>query len=195
MAISRRFIALTVVAAVSVGVGTWATLRWLDRRPPFPGRQAPAGARSVAGESQRITATLFYISADGTRLEPAQRDVVFAEGTAEQAKRIVDALLGPPPGALASAIPPGTALRALYLGEDGVAYADFSTALRSNHPGGSLNEIFTVYAIVSALTVNLPAVTSVQILIDGHEVDTLAGHVDLRRPLPNAPKWMEKGPS
>ena len=30
---------------------------------------------------------------------------------------------------------------------------------------------------------NLPAVTGVQILIDGKEVDTLAGHVDLRRPL------------
>jgi hypothetical protein len=26
-------------------------------------------------------------------------------------------------------------------------------------------------------------VTAVQILVDGHEVDTLAGHVDLRRPL------------
>jgi hypothetical protein len=31
--------------------------------------------------------------------------------------------------------------------------------------------------------VNLPAITRVQILIDGKEVDTLAGHVDLRNPL------------
>ena len=30
---------------------------------------------------------------------------------------------------------------------------------------------------------NLPAITAVQILIDGQEVETLAGHVDLRRPL------------
>ena len=37
--------------------------------------------------------------------------------------------------------------------------------------------------IVHALTFNLPAVTSVQLLVDGKEVDTLAGHVDLRRPL------------
>jgi spore germination protein GerM len=195
MAVSRRAIALTVVAAVSVGIGTWATVTWLERRPAFPGPQAQAGGRRMTSDGQRITATLFYISADGTRLEPVQREVAFAEGTAEQAKRIVEALLGPPPGALASAMPTGATLRALYLADDGAAYVDFSPAVRSNHPGGSLNEIFTVYAIVSALTVNLPAVTSVQILIDGHEVDTLAGHVDLRRPLPNAPQWMEKGPS
>ena len=30
---------------------------------------------------------------------------------------------------------------------------------------------------------NLPAIKSVQILVDGQEVETLAGHVDLRRPL------------
>jgi hypothetical protein len=46
-----------------------------------------------------------------------------------------------------------------------------------------MTELLTVYTIVNAITTNLPDVQSVQILIDGHEVDTLAGHVDLRRPL------------
>jgi hypothetical protein len=36
---------------------------------------------------------------------------------------------------------------------------------------------------VNAVTANLPAIQRVQILIEGREVDTLAGHVDLRRPL------------
>ena len=135
-----------------------------------------------------------------TLIDPSQSlkaslDVAFAEGPSEQGKRIIEALLDPAPPGLASAIPPGTTLRGLYVGEHGDAYVDFGGTLRSNHPGGSRNEILTVYAIVSALTVNLPAITSVQILIDGHEVDTLAGHVDLRRPLPNARQWMEKGTS
>ena len=46
-----------------------------------------------------------------------------------------------------------------------------------------MNELFTVFAIVNAVTTNLRDVQSVQILIDGREADTLAGHVDLRRPL------------
>ena len=43
--------------------------------------------------------------------------------------------------------------------------------------------MLTVYTIVDALTANLPAITSVQLLVDGKQIETLAGHVDLSRPL------------
>ena len=46
-----------------------------------------------------------------------------------------------------------------------------------------MQELMTVYTIVNALLTNLPTLQEVQILIGGQEVDTLAGHVDLRRPL------------
>ena len=46
-----------------------------------------------------------------------------------------------------------------------------------------MQELLTVYTIVNALLTNLPTLQHVQILIDGREADTLAGHVDLRRPL------------
>jgi hypothetical protein len=65
----------------------------------------------------------------------------------------------------------------------GDAFVDLSGEVVTKHSGGSLDEIFTVYTIVNALTVNLPAIARVQILIDGKEADTLAGHVDLRHPL------------
>ena len=57
-------------------------------------------------------------------------------------------------------------------------------------PVRTVDELLTVYTIVNALTVNLPAVTHVQILIDGKEVDTLAGHVDLRHPLSKNMEWI-----
>ena len=57
--------------------------------------------------------------------------------------------------------------------------------------GGTLDEILSVYTIVDALTENLPAVTAVQILVDGKEVDTLAGHVDLRAPLARNLAWVQ----
>ena len=63
--------------------------------------------------------------------------------------------------------------------------------MRSKHSGGALDELFTVYSIVNALTVNLPAIQRVQILIDGKEVDTLAGHIDLRHPLQKQLKWVK----
>jgi Sporulation and spore germination len=192
MAVSTRFVALTVITATAIGAGAWAAVHYLRR----PARGPVTAARTAAATpeaARRIKATLHYVAADGLRLAAAERDVLYAEGTSEQARRIIEALLEPAPEGLTSAIPPGTALRGLFVGGHGDAYVDFSSSLRTNHPGGSASEILTVYAIVSALTVNLPAITSVQILVDGHELDTLAGHIDLRRPLPNAPQWAEKG--
>ena len=46
-----------------------------------------------------------------------------------------------------------------------------------------MHERLTVETLVSALTANLPAVTSVQLLVDGKELETLAGHVNLSRPM------------
>ena len=46
-----------------------------------------------------------------------------------------------------------------------------------------MQELMTVYTIVNAVLTNLPDLQEVQILIGGQEADTLAGHVDLRRPL------------
>ncbi len=60
---------------------------------------------------------------------------------------------------------------------------DFTPEIQTMHPGGTTNEILTVYSLVDTLTANLPAVSSVQILVEGKELDTLAGHLDLRRPL------------
>ena len=139
------------------------------RAPPPPGR--------------KIKARLFYVSDDGTRLTSVERDVPYGEGTVEQAREIVNAQIAPVAEPLVSAVPPGTTLRALFVTEQGEAYVDLSREVSAAHPGGSLNELLTVYTIVDALTANLPAVTAVQLLVDGKEVDTLAGHVDLRRPL------------
>ena len=38
---------------------------------------------------------------------------------------------------------------------------------------------------------NLPAITAVQLLVNSRQVDTLAGHVDVRRPLAKDLRWTE----
>jgi hypothetical protein len=79
-------------------------------------------------------------------------------------------------------------LRAFYITERGDAFVDLSAeASTLQHAGGSTLELLTVYAIVNAVTANLSSVERVQILIDGRQADTLAGHVDLRRPFDATP--------
>lgn len=161
--------------------------RWLTTTPP-----ETTGAVTPDADARKIRARLFYVNEDGTALTSVDQEVVYGEGTLEQAKRIIEAQLATPAPPLASAIPPNTKLRSVFLTAGGNAYLDLSSELQTNHPGGTTNEILAVYSLVSALTTNLPAVTGVQILIDGKEVDTLAGHLDLRRPIEQDLKWISE---
>jgi hypothetical protein len=185
------FAALAVLITIAIA---WVLLVVLPRRYG-PRTPTPAASPSPAQpEAERkITATLFYISEDGLRLVAAKREVPFAGSTGEQARRIIEAALVPAPPPYANAVPEGTKLRALFVTGRGEAYVDVSGEIARKHTGGALNELFTVYAVVNALTVNMPAITTVQILVDGKEVDTLAGHVDLRRPLGQNLKWTDAG--
>ena len=150
----------------------------------LPQTAAPASTPAVAPGTpgRNIKAQLFFVADDGVSLTPVERDVPFGENTVEQAKAIIGAQIAPAAEPLVSAIPPGTALRALFITRGGEAYVDLSRELITAHPGGSTNELLTIRTIVEALTANLPAIIAVQLLVDGRELDTLAGHVDLRRP-------------
>jgi Sporulation and spore germination len=168
--------------------------RWRQRPAPAPVEETagapPAATQAAPPATPHIKAHLFYVSENGLRLKPEEREVLFGEGTAAQARQIIEAQLQPPVAPTISAIPEGTTLKELFISERGEAYVNLSPEIARNHPGGSIDEILTVYTIVNALTDNLPAVTAVQILIDGHEADTLAGHVDLRRPLRKNLDWV-----
>jgi spore germination protein GerM len=186
---SRRAAAGVALAALAIVAG-WLLFvglpRWYGRATRA---ETPTSSTAPAAE-RKITATLYYISQDGLALVGVQREVPFGEPIDQQAQRILEAQLARAPEPLSSAIPEATALRSLFLDDKGLAFVDLSADARLRHTGGALDELFTIYAIVNALTVNLPAITRVQILVDGKEVDTLAGHVDLRHPLPKNLKWV-----
>ena len=171
--------ALLVVLAV--GVSAYVVVR-RARRPATVARAAATAAPGAATPGRRIKAHLYYVSEDGLHLTSVDRDVPYADG-ADQAREIVNAQIAPAAEPLVSPIPAGTSLRTLFVTSTGDAYVDLTHQLVSGHSGGTVDELLTVYAIVDSLTANLPAIKSVQILVDGHEATTLAGHVDLRHPL------------
>lgn len=166
-----------------VGLPRWYAARQAVAPAAGPASTAPAPA------VRKITATLYYVAEDGLALVPVQREIPFGPTVVEQARAIIEAQLAAAPPYV-SAIPSETKLRDVFVTERGDAFVDLSGDLVARHPGGSLDEIFTIYTLVNALTVNLPAVARVQILVDGKEVDTLAGHVDLRHPLAKSLEWV-----
>jgi len=186
---SRRAAAGVAIAALAIVAG-WLLFVGLPRWYGSRTRAETPGTSTAPAAERKITATLYYISQDGLALVGVQREVPFGEPIDQQAQRILEAQLARAPEPLSSAIPEATALRSLFLDDKGLAFVDLSADARLRHTGGALDELFTIYAIVNALTVNLPAITRVQILVDGKEVDTLAGHVDLRHPLQKNLKWV-----
>jgi spore germination protein GerM len=174
-------LALALVVMLVVAL----TRRGEEPRPAAP----PESASAPESGGRKIKAQLFYVAEEGRTLTSVERDVPYADGTAAQAREIVSAQLAPVEEPLVSAVPPGTALRALFVTAAGDAYVDLSREVASAHPGGSTYERLTIYTIVDALTVNLPAIRAVQILVDGREVDSLAGHVSLRGPLARSREW------
>jgi spore germination protein GerM len=175
---------LQIVAAVAlVGLVAWGVSRGLER-VVGPGPRATATQPPPpAGPTAHITATLFYGAPDGQALTAVPREVPLAEGVVAQGREIVATELLAAPEPYVSVIPAGTTLRAFYVTDQGEAFVDLSGQISKGHPGGSFTEMLTVYAIVNAVTANLPAVQRVQLLVDGKEVDTIAGHIDVRRPL------------
>ena len=180
----RHLAVAAAVVAVAVLL-VWGATRLLEDavRVPQPA-QPPAVADEPPPPTAHITATLFYGASDGQKLVPVRVDVPLASDIVAQGQAIMRALLETSaPEPLVGVIPEGTTLRSFYVTPRGDAFVDLSSEVTTRHPGGSLTELLTVYAIVNAVTANLQAVQRVQILVDGREVDTIAGHVDVRRPL------------
>lgn len=185
----RRLIIGSVIGVVALALG-WALMAGLSRTlrttEPAAVVEAPPAQTTPSPEPAvpRIKATLYFGSDDGRGLVPVEQEIPLAEGLAGQARSVVEAQLAArAPEPLVPTIPEGTTLRGVFVTAQNEAFVDLDTTVRDRHPGGSMNELFTVFTIVNAVTTNLPDIQRVQLLIDGREVDTLAGHMDLRRPL------------
>ena len=177
-----------MTAVMIVIAGVVFIPRWFAPATVEVPRADAAESREATG---RIRASLFYVAEDGLHLTAVDADVPYGATPADQARALVEAQLQAAPAPLAQSIAEGTKVRQVFVAEDGTAFVDLSKEAVTNHRGGSLDELFAVYALVNAVTVNLPAIKGVQILVEGQEVDTLAGHVDLRHPLARNLRWVD----
>jgi spore germination protein GerM len=106
----------------------------------------------------------------------------------DRAKAALGQLIAGPRTEAQRTLPADVQVRELFVDDLGTAYVDFTEGLRRHHPGGPWAEILTIQSIVQTLTSNVPEIKRVQILIEGREVDSLAGHVDIRGPI--AQTWI-----
>ena len=93
---------------------------------------------------------------------------------------------GPQNPSLGATIPPDVQVLGVTVEEKGTAVVDFSRELLTSHWGGSMGEIMTVYSVVNTLS-SLPGIEQVKFLVEGEEIETLTGHLDISEPV--EPDW------
>jgi len=126
---------------------------------------------------------LFFASEDDTFLHPEERDIPSDSSIAQQAKQIIKELIKGSQNNFILPLPPETKLREIFITKEGIVYVDFSREIQEKHLSGSSAEILTIFSIVNSLAYNFKSIKRVFLLIEGNEKETLAGHVDLSRPI------------
>jgi Sporulation and spore germination len=132
-----------------------------------------------------VSAKIFFPAAGGSALLTTEDDMIFKSAeVVNRAKQILQKLQdGPHSNAMFPSLPKDTKVQDIFISEQGVAFIDFSNTISTNHPGGLLNELTTIYSIVDSLTYNIDEIKQVKILIGGVEKETLAGHCLLLLPM------------
>jgi spore germination protein GerM len=134
--------------------------------------------RSTSDLSQREV-TLYFSSDEDSYLHPEKRPIYDTESVTDQAKQVVVELIKGPKSKLRATIPEGTKLRELFIDKYGTGYVDLTSEVVNNMRGGSEAEMLLVYSIVNTLTENFTEMKRIRFLVDGREIETLNGHLDL----------------
>lgn len=71
----------------------------------------------------------------------------------------------------------------LYMDKEGIIYIDLSKDLRKNFKGGAFEEYRIIAGLYRKIRENVPNFTALKILIEGREVDSFGGHIDISRPI------------
>ena len=168
-------------APVPMGLGDSPAAAELSEAPNLdkPGEEAPVAAG-------RIQVKLYVLASSGRELATETEEILYSSSLQQQATEVIRLLLR-----RSGAIPRGVSLRELFITSQGVAYLDLSQEVVSNHPGGSSAEELTVFSLSQTLIANFPAVKTVKILVEGREIQTLAGHLDLTIPYGRAPLYLQ----
>jgi spore germination protein GerM len=140
---------------------------------------ADQGGSAAPGEELSI----WYASQQEDALVSERRHVPPSLTPIDRARASLQELIAGPESHAVRTIPTEVKIRELFIDDQGTAYIDFSEALSQTHPGGPWAELLTIRSMMQTLVGNVPEIKRVQIMIEGREVETLAGHVDIRRPL------------
>lgn len=158
---------------------------------PVPAKPATETEKPAQPEQKPVVTTertertmnvkVYYPDDSGMRLVEVEREILVDDATDKYTAAVESLMDDPIEDNLTRIFPKNAAIRSVTV-RDGLATVDFDGSILKGFVGGSTGEEFLIGSIVDTLT-NFPEVTSVRFLVDGQEIETLSGHMDLSAPL------------
>lgn len=175
-----------LIFATAVGAGGYAGLQVVTNKSWAPVRVYPKQIApmkrvwNTPSPTRMVDIYMVKFSGNEVGLTPVPHSV---DRSADPKKAAITRLLSVSAegGDSAGLIPKGTKLLSLSANR-GMATVDLSREFITNFHGGSRQESLTLEAITRTVT-QFGDVDRVRILVEGHTVDTLGGHIDLSQPL------------
>lgn len=171
----KKLVFLMLLAASAIPVHAETILPTLPPPPVTAPPPPPASGPLL------MTVSLYFENAG--LLAPETAQIPLGELLENRVKEAVNRLIaGPATAPLTATLPKTASLRRVFTGVDRNLYLDFEMNITAQHPGGITAEIISVASICKTVMANFNA-DSVTILVEGKEIKTLAGHLDIERPI------------
>ena len=150
----------------------------VPEKPNEPEENPPAKSEE---SKHAMNVKIYYPDDSGMKLVEVEREIL-VDDAAEKYIASVEMLKTDPVEENLTRIFPSNAEVTSVTVADELATVDFDGSILKGFVGGSTGEEFLVGSIVNTLT-NFPEVKRVKFLVDGQEIETLSGHMDLSTPL------------
>ena len=153
-----------------------------------------AGSAAVSSADKKEAAKeldikVYYPDDQGLKLVAVKRTIK-TDAAGKYAAAMKSLLTGTKQKGQTTIIPKQAKVKSVKVKGD-TAYVDFNQDLVKHFTGGSTGEEMLVGSVVNTLT-EFPEIKKVKFLVDGKDIDTISGHMDLGDPLERLPGMIRK---
>ena len=154
-----------------------------DKKPAENKSEKPAEPKQTAPEQkiQSAEVKVYYPDESGTKLVPVEKKIQFVDEAEKYSAALTELMQKPKEKNLTTVFPSHAKVKSVTR-EGETAVVNFDGSILKGFVGGSTGEEFLVNSVVDTLT-EFNEIKQVKFLIDGKEIETLSGHMDLSEPI------------
>ena len=154
-----------------------------DKKPAENKSEKPSEPKQTAPEQkiQSAEVKVYYPDESGTKLVPVEKKIQFVDEAEKYSAALTELMQKPKEKNLTTVFPSHAKVKSVTR-EGETAVVNFDGSILKGFVGGSTGEEFLVNSVVDTLT-EFNEIKQVKFLIDGKEIETLSGHMDLSEPI------------